>query len=379
MARNSITAEIKSLKAGGKPIEKKLAEAKALPQKIKDSEARLSEQREKIDYYLMRLPNILDDSVPPGKDSSENPVVKSHGTLKKPSFPLRHHGEFAESLGLADFERAVKISGTGFFILKGQLALMDLALQRLAIDDLMKKGFQLIEPPFLLRRKPYEGVTDLADFENVMYKIEGEDLYLIATSEHPMAAMHMDEILKEEELPLKYCGLSACFRREVGKHGLDERGLFRVHQFSKIEQFIFCEPEDSPKFHEQLLANSEWLMQQLDIPYRVVSVCTGDIGTVAAKKFDVEGYSPREDKFIELMSCSNCTSYQSARLNIRFRKKDNSKGLVHTLNNTEIATSRMLRLILEHCQTKDGGLKVPKALQPYMNGLKEIAPQQAGK
>lgn len=374
--RNEISREINEAKKSKKDTKKLFEEAKKLPQKIKDANAKKEKLEEKIKHALMRIPNLLHESVPYGKDDSENVEVKTWG--KKPifNFPLQHHGQLAVNLGIADFERAVKISGSGFYFLQGELAQMDLAIQHLAIDMLLKKGYQLIIPPYLMRRKPYEGVTSLADFEEVMYKIENEDLYLIATSEHPMAAMYMGEIFESKELPIKLAGLSQCFRQEIGKHGLDERGLFRVHQFSKIEQFIFCKPEESETFHKELLKNSEDLMQKLEIPYRVVNTCTGDMGSVANKKYDVEGWSPREEKYIELMSCSNCTDYQANRLKIRYRKSADEKISVHTLNNTMVATARMMRLILENYQTKEGTLNVPKALQPYMGGLKEIKPQK---
>ena len=258
--------------------------------------------------------------------------------------------------------------------MKGDLAILDLALQRLAIDMLIKKGFTPIQPPLMMNRRAYEGVTDLSDFENVMYKIEGEDLYMIATSEHPLVSMYMDEIFEEKDLDnaIKLAGMSPCFRREIGKHGLDERGLFRVHQFNKIEQVIICKPEKSWDLFEEISKNQQEYMQALKIPYRIVNVCTGDMGVVAAKKFDLEGWSPREGKYIELGSCSNCTSYQAVRLNIKYRKKDGTKEFVHTLNNTMIPTTRTLRVIIENYQTKEGTIKVPKALAPYMNGITEI-------
>jgi seryl-tRNA synthetase len=349
-----------------------LKEAKKLSKNIKEKEEAIAKLREKIQFYLMRLPNILHESVPKGKGEEDNVVIKKHGKPKKPSFPIQHHGQLAASLNIADFERAVKISGNGFFFLKGELALLDLALQRLALDLLAKDGFTPIQPPLLMRRKPYEGATDLADFEEVMYKGENEDLYLIATSEHPMAAMYQGEILEEKDLPITLAGVSPCFRREVGKHGLDERGLFRVHQFNKVEQFVFCEPRDSWEWHERLLKNAETFLKKLEIPYTVSNICTGDIGTVAAKKYDVNGWSPREKKYIELMSCANCTSYQATRLGIKFRKKSGEKEFVHTLNSTMVATTRTLRCVLENYQTKKGTVKVPKALQKYMNGVKEI-------
>ncbi|MFH1055242.1 MAG: serine--tRNA ligase [Candidatus Altiarchaeota archaeon] len=364
-SRNTLTKRIQDAKGRKEDASALIAEAKGLPDKIKGKEKLMDGLREKVEYYLMRLPNILHESVPEGKGDVDNQVVREWGLKRKFDFELKHHGQLAVELDVADFERAVKISGSGFYFLKGDLALMDLSLQRLAIDMLIGRGYTLITPPLMMRRKPYEGVTDLADFEEVMYKIADEDQYLIATSEHPIAAMHMDETL--EELPIKYAGVSPCFRREIGKHGLDERGLFRVHQFNKVEQFVFCRPEESWAYHEELLKNAEDFVKKLGIPYRVTNVCTGDIGTVAAKKYDIEGWSPREDKYIELMSCSNCTSYQAVRLNIKCREGKETRH-VHTLNSTMVATARMLRLILENYQNKDGSLEIPAALQKYMGG-----------
>ncbi|MBU0763171.1 MAG: serine--tRNA ligase, partial [Candidatus Altiarchaeota archaeon] len=314
--RNKLTQEIQEAKAKGADVSAIISEAKEMPARIKAVDAEAEGLMKEINYTLMRLPNILHESVPVGSSSEDNVVVRSIGEAKPKPFELKHHGQLAQELGVADFERAVKISGSGFYFLKGDLALLDYALMNYAIKTLVDRGYTLVEPPLMMRRTPYEGVTDLDDFENVMYKIDGDDMYLIATSEHPMAAMYQDEIIEPQNLPIKYAGVSACFRREIGKHGLDERGLFRVHQFNKIEQFIFCRPDDSWRYHEELIQNAEDLMRDLEMPYRVVNVCTGDIGTVAAKKYDLEGYSPREDKYIELMSCSNCTAYQSARLNI---------------------------------------------------------------
>lgn len=370
--RNKVTEEIDALKREGKDFSTKIAEAKQIPEKIKEFDTKTAELKQDINYYLMRFPNILHNSVPIGKDDSENVEVRRGGKPKKLSFKPEHHGSLTQKLGIADFERAVKISGAGFFFLKSDLALLDMALQRFAVDILLKKGYVLVQPPFMMKRKAYEGVTDLADFENVMYKIDGEDLYLIATSEHPMGAMYMNEILDEKMLPIKLCGISACFRREIGKHGIDERGLFRVHQFNKIEQFIFCKPEESWKLHEELCKNAEEVLKKLKIPYNVTNICTGDIGTVAAKKYDINGWSPRENRYIELMSCSNCTAYQSARLNIKYRKKNGEKEYVHTLNSTMVATTRTLRCIIENYQSKEGSIKIPKVLQKYMNGVKEI-------
>src|SRR3989338_4023836 len=293
--RNEITEEINQLRKQGEGIKEKIIEAKEIPDKIKQSDEKLEEMKNKINYYLMRVPNILHETVPVGKDANDNVVVKEWGEKPKFSFELRHHGELLQELGLANFEKAAEVSGHGFYYLIGDIALLERALINFAVDFLVKEGYTLIEPPLMLRRKPYEGVTDLKDFETMMYKVENEDLLLIATSEHPIAAMLMNETYDEKQLPIKFVGLSPCFRKELGSHSIDTRGLFRVHQFNKIEQFIFCKPEDSWRFHEELLKNAEAIFQKLKIPYRVVNICTGDIGIVAAKKYDIEAWFPREN------------------------------------------------------------------------------------
>jgi seryl-tRNA synthetase len=369
--RNLITDEINQLKKQGKDIKEKIKEAKELPEKVNKLTAEVEILRAEIRNYLMRIPNVLDKSVPIGKDETENKVLRKSGEIKKPKFELRTHGDIIESLNLGDFNSAAKVSGRGFYYLLGDLALMDMALQRFAVDHLIKKGYTLTQVPLMLRRKPYEGVTDLNDFETMMYKIDNEDLYLIATSEHAIGARFSNHLFKEEELPSKFVGVSPCFRKEIGSHGLDEKGLFRVHQFNKVEQFIFCKPDDSWKLFEELIKNAEELCKKLKLPYRVVSICTGDIGTVAAKKYDLEIYMPREKAYKEVVSCSNCTSYQATRLNIKY-VKGKEKEYVHTLNSTAIATSRTLRGILENYQQKDGTVKVPAVLVPYMNGIKVL-------
>jgi seryl-tRNA synthetase len=367
--RNTIAREINALRKSGQDASLLLAEAAALPQKIREQDEERDEIAHAVRHYLMRLPNILDASVPVGKDDTENVEIRREGTTRTFDFELQNHGQLATDKGWADFERATKISGAGFYFLKGSLVLLDMALQRYAIDLLVQKGFTPIIPPYMINRPSYEGVTDLEDFEKVMYKIEGDDSYLIATSEHPIGAMHKDEIFEEKDLPLRLAGISPCFRREIGAHGLDTKGLFRVHQFTKVEQFVFCKPEDSWQIHEELLSNAEEVFQNLEIPYRVVNICTGDIGTVAAKKYDIEAWMPRENEYREVVSCSNCTSYQAVRLNIRVRDKSDfeSKQNVHTLNSTAIATSRVMRAILENYQSKDGSVEIPRVLRPYMN------------
>ncbi|HNX17931.1 MAG TPA: serine--tRNA ligase [Methanoregula sp.] len=367
--RNTIAREINEARKAGKDLSALKTEAAELPKKIRDNDAEQEEITKIIKTRLMRLPNILHESVPQGKDDTENAEIRRVGTPRTFDFEIKNHGLLAADNGWADFERATKISGAGFYFLKGNLVLLDLALQRFALDLLEKKGYTPVIPPFMINRNSYEGVTDLDDFEKVMYKIDGDDAYLIATSEHPIAAMYQDEIFEEKDLPLRLCGLSPCFRREIGAHGLDTKGLFRVHQFTKIEQFVFCKPEDSWQIHEELLANAEEVFKQLELPYHVVNICTGDIGTVAAKKYDIEAWMPRENTYKEVVSCSNCTAYQAASLNIRVRDKENfeSKRFVHTLNSTAIATSRALRCILENYQNKDGSVTIPNVLRKYIN------------
>lgn len=371
--RNTITQEIAQLKKEGKNVKIKMKDVKAIPDKIKKLETQANNYKKKINPILMQLPNILHDSVPYGKDENDNVVVRTWGKPPKFGFKPKNHMELALNLGLIDAERAAKIAGAGFYYLKDGLVLLDLAIQRFAIDRLIKKDYTLIEPPFMIRKKPYEGVTDLSDFEMVTYKVEGEELYLIATSEHPMAAMHLDEILNKQDLPIKLIGVSPCFRKEIGTHGKYTKGLYRMHQFNKVEQFIFCLPEQSWKLHEELQKNCEELYQALGLHYRVVNVCTGDIGTIAAKKYDTEIWMA-DGKFREIGSNSNCTDYQARRLSTRFREKEGQSpaGFVHTLNNTALATSRTMMAILEQFQEKDGSVIIPKVLRPFMNGIEKL-------
>jgi len=372
--RNEIGKEINALKKSGGNATALIAEGAALPQKIKACDAEQEEIALAIRNYLMRLPNILHESVPTGKDESGNVEIKRVGQIRTFNFEIKNHGQVAAERGLADFERGTKIAGAGFYFLKGNLVFLDLALQKFALDLLTDRGFTPVTPPYMMNRGPYEGVTDLADFEKVMYKIDGSDAYLIATSEHPIGAMYKDEIFEEKDLPVRLAGISPCFRREIGAHGLDTKGLFRVHQFTKVEQFVFCKPEDSWGIHEELLRNAEELFTSLSLPYRVVNICTGDIGTVAAKKYDIEVWMPRENTYKEVVSCSNCTAYQAVRLNIKVRDPSDfeSKRYIHTLNSTAVATSRVMRAILENYQEKDGSIVIPEVLRPYMNGRETL-------
>jgi seryl-tRNA synthetase len=372
--RNELSARIAKLKKEGLDETHLLREADAIQVKVTELNAQVDEYSQKSQILLKRIPNLLHESVPYGRDENENVEIRRLGSPPKFDFIPKNHLELALNLGLVDEERANKVAGTGFYYLRGELALLDLAVQRFAIDHMMKKGYILVEPPFMLRREPYEGVTDLADFETVMYKIEDEDHYLIATSEHPIAAMFMNETLTINDLPAKFVGISTNFRREVGTHGKYTKGFFRMHQFNKIEQFIFCLPEQSWHFHEELQRNCEGLYQKLGLHYRVVNVCTGDIGTVAAKKYDVEIWMA-DGHFREVGSNSNCTDYQARRLGIKYREGVGKppKDFVHTLNSTALATSRTMMAILEQYQQKDGTVIVPEVLRPYMNGIKSLS------
>jgi len=371
--RNEISTQIgQVIKEGGDASSLK-EEASKIPSRLTELESEMSHYEEELQNGLMRLPNLLHESVPYGEDDNDNVVVRTWGEPREYGFKPKSHAELAEELGIADFDRGAKVSGAGFYYLRNELALLDHAIQRYAIDFLLERGYSLIEPPFMIRREAYEGVTDLADFENVMYKIKDEDLYLIATSEHAMGSMFMNETLLEEALPIKLCGISPCFRKEIGQHGRYTKGIFRVHQFHKVEQFIFSTPEQSWDLHEELQENSENLYQGLGLHYRVVNVCTGDIGSIAAKKYDTEAWMA-DGEFREVGSNSNCTDYQARRLNIKYREKVGAppKEHVHTLNNTALATSRTMIALMEQYQQEDGSFLIPDSLKHYMNGLERM-------
>jgi seryl-tRNA synthetase len=373
--RNAISLEIAQLKKESKvkEAELKVKEAARIPTRIRQLETKQAELADELRLGLMSLPNMLHESVPFGKDEHDNVEIRRVGKQPEFGFEPKNHVDILNALGLIDEERAAKVAGAGFVYLKGQIAMLDLAIQRFALEFLTKRGFTVVEPPFMMNRKSYEGVTDLGDFGSVMYKIDGDDLYLIATSEHPMGAMFRDEVLDKQQLPIRFAGVSPCFRREVGAHGKYTKGFFRMHQFNKIEQFVFCLPEQSWAIHEELQKNSEDLYQALGLHYRVVNVCTGDIGSIAAKKYDTEVWMA-DGQFREIGSNSNCTDYQARRLNIRWRESNGKpvQGFVHTLNNTALATSRTMLAIIEQHQQADGTIVVPKALRPYMAGVEVI-------
>ena len=373
--RKQVTIEIAKLKKACKEANGEFAKAQEIDQKVTVMEKQVVEQEAKIKTYLLNLPNLLEDSVPAGKDSSENVTVKKWGNIPQFTFQVKNHIDLALALDQIDMERAGKISGARFFYLKNDVAMLDMALMHFALDELQQKGYTPVVPPYMMKREAYEGVTALADFEDVLYKIQDEDLYMIATSEHPLAAMYWNEVLKLDDMPVKLAGVSTCFRKEAGAHGKDTRGIFRTHQFNKIEQFIFCKPEDSPKLHEELLANAESIYQKLGLAYRIVNVCTGDIGTVAAKKYDIEAWMPAQGDYREVVSCSNCTDYQARRLGVRYRLKEGAPpvGPVHTLNSTAIATGRTIVAILENNQNEDGTINIPEVLRKYMGNREKIS------
>jgi len=325
------------------------------------------------DSIRMRVPNILHESVPVGEDDQKNTLHSLRGEKVELKFEAKNHNDLIEQNNWVDLARGAKVAGSRFYFLQGDLARLEMALQQYSANFLVGRGYTLVQPPLMMNREAYEGVTDLADFETVMYGVEPDKYYLIATSEHPLTAMRMDEIIEPAELPIKQVGISQCFRREVGAHGLSDRGIWRVHQFTKIEQIIICNPDDSWDHHEELLSNAVELWDSLDLHYRIVNICTGDMGTVAAKKYDLEAWLPGAGAYKEVVSCSNCTDYQANRLRMRYRTADGNAA-VHTLNSTAVATSRALVAIMEQYQNEDGTVRVPDVLIPHMNGQTVLQP-----
>jgi len=377
--RNKISREIGELKKSGEDDSKLVKKVNNVNKKIRSIEAETNELEQQLKRIQMSIPNILHESVPYGVDEEDNEVLREWGGRPEFDFEYHSHVDLLETLDVGDIPRAARLSGSRFYYLKNELVLLDIAMQQMALEMLVERGFSPIYPPFMMKREPYEGVVDLADFEDVMYKIDGEDLYLIATSEHPMAGMYMGEIFEPTDLPLKLAGVSACFRKEAGSHGKDTKGIFRVHQFNKVEQFVFSLPEDSWNIHEELIKNEEDYVQALNLPYRVVNICTGDMGIVAAKRIDLEFWFPGQQMYREGGSCSNCTAYQATRLNIKYRLKKGGteKAYLHTLNSTMMANPRTMVAIIENYQKEDGSVEIPKALQKYLpSGIKEIVPQK---
>lgn len=371
--RNKLSMQVNEVKKSGGDIQPILDEVKKIPERIKEHEESMQRLESEIRNILMRLPNIMHESVPYGKDDTENVVLKTFGHKPHFAFQPKNHTEIIESLNIVDLERAAKTSGARFYFLQGDLALLDLALQQYAIEFMAHKGYTAVVPPHMMRREAYEGVTSLADFEDTIYKIEGEDQYLIATSEHPLTAMFQNEVIDAQSLPIKLVGISPCYRKEAGSHGKEEKGIWRVHQFMKVEQIILCKPEDSWTFHEELISNAIQFFESLGLHFHQVNICTGDLGIVAAKKYDLEAWIPSVGQYKEVVSGSNCTSYQAVRLNIKYRENNENKWL-HTLNSTCVATSRALVAILEQCQQADGSVTIPEPLRKYMHGKHKLSP-----
>ena len=350
-----------------------LAEGASLGKEIDAMSEKVDSCLAERDAIRMRVPNILHDSVPVGEDDQKNTLHSLHGDKTELGFEARNHNDLIEMNNWVDLARGAKVTGSRFYFLQGDLARLEMALQSYSANFLMDRGYTLVQPPLMMNREAYEGVTDLGDFETVMYGIEPDKYYLIATSEHPLTAMRMDEIIEPSELPIKLVGVSSCFRREVGAHGLSDRGIWRVHQFTKIEQIVICNPDDSWGHHEELLTNAVELWDSLGLHYRVVNICTGDMGTVASKKYDLEAWLPGANAYKEVVSCSNCTDYQANRLRMRYRTSEGNSA-VHTLNSTAVATSRALVAIMEQYQNEDGTVRVPDVLVPHMGGQAVLHP-----
>ena len=364
--RNQMSMKIATEKKAGNNASELLQEMSQISKKLDDMEY----QRKTIedDYHRLSfsIPNMIHDSVPKGADESFNKQIRTWGDIPKFDFDIKDHIDLGLKLDIIDLERASKTAGARFYYLKGGLVKLGQALTAFALDFVSEKNYNLIQPPYMINRQSMEGAVIADDFEEVIYKVQDEDLFLIGTSEHAIASMHYDEILEGSKIPLRYASISPCFRKEAGAHGKDQKGIFRVHQFEKIEQFIFCRPEESWDEHEKMIQNTEEFYQKLEIPYRLMLLSSGDMGKVSAKTYDIEAWMAGQNAYREIVSCSNCLDYQSRRLKIRFREKTNEDTkYIHTLNSTLVAIERTMVAILENNQTKDGHLEVPKVLQKY--------------
>ena len=374
--RNDISANIGEFRKKGdnQKAEEAITKSKELKVEIEELEKDKTiffDQREKYRYMVG---NILHDSVPIGETEEENEIIRTVGKIPKFNFKPLSHVELISIVDGADTKKASEIVGSRFYYLKGDIVYLNLALLQFALDKITSKNYIPMWTPFFTKHEIMKAAAELADFEESLYKIEGEDLYMIATSEQTLAAYHYDEIIDPGKLPLKYAGISSCFRKEAGSHGKDTLGIFRVHRFEKVEQFIFSKPEESWQYHEELLANSEEIFKELELPYRIVNIASGELNDNAAKKYDLEVWFPSSETYRELVSCSNCLDYQARKLKIRMGLvgSEQPKEILHTLNSTAIATSRTICCILENYQLEDGSVVVPRVLQKYMNGKKVI-------
>jgi len=355
-------------------VNSEISRMKEISNRITELEEEQDSVQGKFRYLMMSIPNLLHESVPLGSGETENVIIKEQRNKRtKSTMAPRDHIDIATSLDLIDLERAAKISGARFYFLKNDLVKMNQALLQFGLDYLSNSGYTLVQPPYMIRKEAMEGAVILGDFEQVIYKVEGEDLYMIGTSEHAMVSMHMDEILESTRLPLRYACVSPCFRKEAGAHGRDMKGIFRVHQFEKVEQVIFSRPEDSWKEHEKMLELTEQLYERLGLPTRTILLCSADLGKISAKTYDIEAWFPGQSSYREIVSCSNCLDYQARRLRIRYRDNVNEETkLVHTLNSTLIATERTMVSIIENYQTDEETVEVPEILRKYMGDTKEV-------
>ena len=371
--KNKVALEISQKKKVGEDASSILDEMKNVSSELTKLETEQEEIETRYSKLAFTIPNLIHKTVPVGVDETANKEIKKWGNIPEFDFKINDHIDISEKLGLVDLERAAKVAGSRFYYLKNDLVRLNQSLIHYALDFLSKKEYSLVQPPYMINRQSMEGAVIADDFEEVIYKVAEEDLYMIGTSEHAMAAMHSKEIIEGKDLPLRYAGVSPCFRKEAGAHGRDQKGIFRVHQFDKIEQFVFSRPEDSWKEHERMLAIAEEFYQKLEIPYKVALLSTGDMGKVSAKTYDIEAWMAGQNAYREVVSCSNCLDYQARRLKIRFRDKTNDDTqYLHTLNSTLIATTRIMVSIMENFQTKDGHIKIPDVLQNYMGDQKEI-------
>jgi len=371
--KNQVALEISQKKKKGEDASSILAEMKNISADLAKSESEQESIENKYSKLAMTIPNLVHESVPVGVDESANKEIRKWGKIPDFDFKINDHIQISENLDLVDLERAAKVAGARFYYLKNDLVRLNQSLIHYGLDFLAKKEYSLVQPPYMINRESMEGAVIADDFEDVIYKVQDEDLFMIGTSEHAMAAMHSKEIIEGKDLPLRYAGVSPCFRKEAGAHGRDQKGIFRVHQFDKIEQFVFCKPEDSWKEHEKMLGVVEEFYQELEIPHKVMLLSTGDMGKISAKTYDIEGWMAGQNAYREIVSCSNCLDFQARRLKIRFRDKTNEDTqYLHTLNSTLIATTRVMVAIMENFQTKDGHIRIPTVLQSYMGNQKEI-------
>ena len=376
-SRNKLSKQIGALMGQGKKAEAEevKAQVKAQSDELIAAEAKEKELDEKILKIMMTIPNIIDASVPVGKDDSENVEVERFGEPVVPDFPVPYHTDIMESFNGIDLDAARRVAGNGFYYLMGDIARLHSAVIAYARDFMIDRGFTYVIPPYMIRGDVVTGVMSFAEMDSMMYKIEGEDLYLVGTSEHSMIGKFIDQILPEAELPLTLTSYSPCFRKEKGAHGIEERGVYRIHQFEKQEMIVVCKPEDSMKWYDKLWKNTVDLFRSMDIPVRTLECCSGDLADLKVKSVDVEAWSPRQKKYFEVGSCSNLGDAQARRLRIRVNG-ENGKYLAHTLNNTVVAPPRMLIAFLENNLQADGSVRIPEALRPYMGGKEVIVPKK---